>query len=649
MTPGTDAKPDLGVLFVHGIGEQVQGETLVHFADPLAAWLTRWLSRGAVAEPGIGRSGDEGSVVLSGTELEPRDGGPARTLMVVRAESQEGLGGRTEWLLAESWWAKTFQPPKTTTLLLWLITVLPYLLLEQWFTPLRRSARTWSASRAAGGWSSLPPALRVATFFALFLLALPLAALGELVVLLLLVPLLIPIPRLRGFAKTAAVKLSNTLGDSFVLTSSTVQFDAMVRQVAHDLAWLQSEARAVAVVAHSQGSAVAHEAIRQYGTAENLTLFATVGQGLGKLHRVRALRRAHRTAGLASAWLGVAGLYLVTALTPRVVVSFARGDVRPYSTAAWAAGVVAAAVTYGLFRRFVRDAAREEDDLLLPDDRRPERWLNYYASADPVSNGPLFSKPHEGIRELEVWNGASVLTDHTQYTKSQDDFLSCLAIALLSAIDRRSPSAGTVGALERARWRGWWRVWWLSAARLIAAVAGVVTVVRVWTHLSAIGRRISGHTPDFLRTLADDVTKPLRDLLLIGDSKNHQLVGIATVAVVLAAGFVLIAGVWRFWEAKDVERFFRRRDPEPSALGGKQFGWFVASLVLLLVVAVVVSITGDYAAEWNFVGDHPVWSLILVASLALTPILADVALRPRTARLEDALMQRFPQGQTLKP
>ena len=94
----------------------------------------------------------------------------------------------------------------------------------------------------------------------------------------------------------------------------------MVRQVAHDLAWLESQAGTVAVVAHSQGAAVAHEAIRRYGSRENLSLFATVGQGLAKLHRVRALRRTHKTAGFGLAWLGLVGVYVVIALTTRVVL-----------------------------------------------------------------------------------------------------------------------------------------------------------------------------------------------------------------------------------------------------------------------------------------------------------------------------------------
>ena len=36
---------ELGVLLVHGIGQQVQGETLVKFSEPLQCWLQRWISR----------------------------------------------------------------------------------------------------------------------------------------------------------------------------------------------------------------------------------------------------------------------------------------------------------------------------------------------------------------------------------------------------------------------------------------------------------------------------------------------------------------------------------------------------------------------------------------------------------------------------
>ena len=362
--------------------------------------------------------------------------------MVVNAGPDEQLGGRTEWLLAESWWAETFHPPKTTTVILWLFVVLPYLLLEHTYVPLSRSFRIWRSSRTHG-WKYVLAAVRTVGFALFFVAALPIAAVAEVFVSLLLVPLLIPVPSVRNFAKTAVVKLANTLGDCFVLTSSTVQFDAMVRQVAHDLAWLESQAEVVALVAHSQGAAVAHEAIRQYGRAQNLSFFATVGQGLAKLHRVRALRRTHKTAGFGLAWLGLVGVYVVMALTTRVVVSVVRGEVSWVVTALWVAGIVAIAVPYALFRRFMRDSAREEQALLFPPGNRPAEWVNYYASLDPVSNGPLFSEPRpevgasevlNPVKEIEVWNHASLVTDHTSYTKNPDDFLALLAMKLFSKV-----------------------------------------------------------------------------------------------------------------------------------------------------------------------------------------------------------------------
>ena len=597
-------KADLGVLFVHGIGEQLQGETLVQFADPLSTWVVRWLSRGALAEPGIGQTDDDGHVVVSGTRIAPDDGAPARTAMVVNAPPGEQLGGRTDWLLAESWWAETFHPPKTTTVILWLFVVLPYLLLEHTYVPLSRSIRVWRQTR---GWGHVPAALRTVGFALFFVASLPIAAIAEIIVSLLLVPLLIPIPSVRDFAKNAVVKLANTLGDCFVLTSSTVQFDAMVRQVAHDLAWLSSQAETVAVVAHSQGAAVAHEAIREYGPTPNLSLFATVGQGLAKLHRVRMLRRTHKTAGFGFAWLGLVGVYLVMALTTRVVVSFVRGDVSWPLTALWVAGIVAIAVPYALFQRFMRDTVREEQALLFPPDHRPAEWVNYYASLDPVSNGPLFSEPRPEVDEREVWNQASLLTDHTSYTKDPDDFFAHLTMKLFSKIGG-SPPAETIAALDRARWRRAWRVWWLSTSRLVAVASGIIIVYGVWDQLDAIGGRVIDHTPAWLATIVHTFTRPLRTMYLVGDLSSATLVGIATVAVLLAAAFVLVALIWQSWDGRDVGRFFARRDDyaTTSALGGRLFVLFVGSLIILLAIAIYIGVTGDYAAVWNFVGDHVV-------------------------------------------
>jgi hypothetical protein len=589
-----NATQRLGVLFVHGIGEQRQGETLVQFADPVSSWIVRWLSRGALVDAGIGQSDDEGPVAISGTVLEPADDGPARTVMVVGAPPEEQLGGRTEWLLAESWWAQTFRPPKTTTVILWLFVVLPYLLLEHTYVPLSRSFRTWRSS-TTHGWKYVVAALRTIGFALFFVASLPIAAVAEVFVSLLLVPLLIPVPALRDFAKNAVVKLANTLGDCFVLTSSTAQFDAMVRQVAHDLAWLQSQTGTVAIVAHSQGTAVAHEALRAYAGAKRLSLFATVGQGLAKLHRVRALRRGHKTAGFGLAWLGLVGIYVVMALSARVVVSVVRGEVSWIITALWLAGIVAIAVPYALFRRFMRDSAREEQALLFAPGTGPEEWVNYYASLDPVSNGPLFGERRPEVEEIELWNHASMVSDHTSYTKNPDDFMALLVMKLFSKVGGE-PSAETVAVLKRARWCRWWRVWWLSTSRLVVLASGAIAAYGVRHRLDSIGERIIGHTPDLLATIVHTVAKPVRAMYLIGDVSSATLVGIVTVAVVFAAAYIVIALLWRSWDGKEVSRFFARDAGylEAHRYGGWQFVVFVAALVAVLAVAIVIAVTGNY-------------------------------------------------------
>ena len=45
---GERERYDLGVLFVHGIGQQVRGQTLTAWADPVIRWLQLWLGRDPV-------------------------------------------------------------------------------------------------------------------------------------------------------------------------------------------------------------------------------------------------------------------------------------------------------------------------------------------------------------------------------------------------------------------------------------------------------------------------------------------------------------------------------------------------------------------------------------------------------------------------
>jgi hypothetical protein len=642
---GSRARADLGVLFVHGIGEQLQGQTLVRFADPLSRWFTRWFSRDVQIEAAIGTDPSVGEVRISGSELIPGDSAPASTVMLVHPAPEEGMGDRSKWILAESWWAETFRPPKTSALLLWLLLILPYMLLEQFYVPFMRSMRM---SRPGVEGFAFTWARRLG-FFALFLAALPLALLGAVPVIVLLIPLLVPIPRVQSVAKAGALKLASTLGDCFVLISSTVQFDAMVNQVAADLEWLRRRVPKVAVVAHSQGAAVAYEALTRYGCPRNMHLYVTVGQGLGKLMRMRRLQTLHRTARFIVAWAGLVGLVLLAISIPQVAFTIWKNP--SHQAALWVALGIGAALTLGvllMYHFYLRAALREQPDFLTNRAGQLVPWIDYYASADPVSNGPLFNSvppwaAHD-VREIEVWNHASVLSDHTSYAQSEDDFMSCLAQHLCSLVDGWDLPDGDRDLLEHARWRGWWRVWWLTFARVICFASGIATVVRLWHHLTPIGVRVINATPSPLGRFVAVITKPLKALIIVGSPSNQLLAGAATVVVLLVGGYLILTLIWRYWEARDVQRFFHRkpRAERDDPLGGPEFWCFLAAIAIGIEIAVQVGITQGYASSWHLVVHHWPWTLAVLSGLAVGAFVLNRLAGRALSRFERWLMGRYP-------
>jgi hypothetical protein len=203
-----------------------------------------------------------------------------------------------------------------------------------------------------------------------------------------------------------------------------------------------------------------------------------------------------------------------------------------------------------------------------------------------------------------------------------------------------APSAATAATLDRARWRRSWRVWWLSTSRLVAVASGIIIVYGVWDELDSIGQRIIDHTPSWLATIVHTFTKPLRTMYLVGDLSSATLVGIATVAVLLAAAFIVVALIWQSWDGRDVARFFARRPDyaTTSPLGGRLFALFVGSQVILLTVAIYIGITGKYAAVWNFACDHIIWSLVIVVAIAVVLVVVSVLSRPLARRVESALV-----------
>ena len=116
----------VGVLVVHGIGERRREATLTELDDALAGSLRRWLgadrvrvSRHAAADPD-----------------------PAYAHVRIDAGRGESAGA----LIAEGWWAAEVPAPSFTTLLRWLLTVVPFVVPRVLDAGLRRTSMRMDAA-----------------------------------------------------------------------------------------------------------------------------------------------------------------------------------------------------------------------------------------------------------------------------------------------------------------------------------------------------------------------------------------------------------------------------------------------------------------------------------------------------------------------
>jgi len=442
-------RAEFGVLFVHGIGQQGPGRTVASFAAALYSWLFRWNCPEDMPP--------EKSPTFRHAVLSPELGGdPAHVSLAVPLDLSDGQH-HARWLLAESQWANAFTP-RFLDLAHWIWKVSTCLLVVQFVIPMRRH---WRKTRPDAT-CRVPAHKRLAhaPVVLCYAILIGVAAMSSVLVSILLLALAVaaklPVPRIDLAVQWVVVKLAAMLGDSYVLARCPVQFAAMRTQVARDLSWLQDRCDRVAVVAHSQGAAIAH---------------------------------------------------------------------------------------------------------------------HYYASADPVSNGPLPADANSGAapaqaplgghigrpsRCEEVYNSASILTDHNGYLHNQDQFLSELVNDLVAAAHGDSltdPARRRLvldNHLYEARKRRRWLVAWLVSGRAIVAGLGIV----MWWFNP--GRTLKG---------------PMNYLLQPVPPHAQMSDGLARpVAVVLIAAAIYMVAVllpWRIMEKRSTQRFFRTARPSPQRAGAE--------------------------------------------------------------------------------
>jgi hypothetical protein len=640
---------DLGVLFVHGIGNQPKSDTLLRFGEPLQKWLYRWIT-------GDGANAQAASVQVSNADLTLSET-PAHAELVISTSVKQ-----SRWLLAEAWWAKAFPPPRYRDLWKWVLMVSPLAIASHF------ARGYWLARNKSGMLVALGK-------FVLAAIVLPIIVMAMAGLLLLGI---VPIPQLRAAIHRAQLLLVGTVGDSYIYLTSSIKGAAVISKVQKDIKWLaEQHCTKIAIVAHSQGAAVVHAALKQPSTPCP-DLLLTFGSGLNKLLTLDLKR--DKTA-VVSTWLLslsillfawavgfivpslVSGAFLHTEI-PELPVSWLLSllgfDFRNLwmqllfvsaaiylfwlmitllvynkkhktsrktaelsilkaiwfviaisfeSATGWIA--VVAILTFNIFiitegGAFVLLAAviifliwahldrKSSTPFFLNDDIDSQMelkgvgsWKDFYATADPVPNGPLSLQEVSYVKSQPVHNTGSIFSDHSAYWSNLDEFVSHVtrALAQTAGLDIEDMSAGGSARLERARRRRIWRVHWLRSSRWLILVGGIIWM---WA-LRSLAWADASSMPYWLTSAGEAGTTLIANMPVIGAFVSTKPLNLALAKLLWYSGcclamwaaYRLVYCVWLWWEREDLAALF----------SGADYYLFPNSFVVLLTMLVIIAST----------------------------------------------------------
>jgi pimeloyl-ACP methyl ester carboxylesterase len=460
-TNPTSGSTDIGVLVVHGIGNQAENATLGEFDDALVGSLRRWLGPAAVA--GRLQPADGDTPAHAHVTLDDRDGEPLRALV------------------AEGYWADTVLAPQPGTLLRWLLAVVPFVVPRVLDGGLRRNSermdrlrRSRAPHRLAGFaglslWRLVQNVVVVGVTLALlavlvatWLLAVPralydrlsrsqlmrpfarrgVAVVGGLVVGVLVVKLgvglstelqmvlvvLFSLGAALAFTLPRLVNtvLGNFVGDCYALLCDPDTERAMVGRVEERLAWLESQVgdAPVVVVAHSQGTEIARRVLAERDRP--VRGLVTLGSAIAKLGAVGYMRDAPWR------YTGAFALRICSAVMLVLAVVIAAGSwTDPWQLLPAAVLVAVAAAAFTAGRAVLRLLVLGEH----PDERPLKpchvgRWVDFYTSADPVPEGELTLITKSWGYSREIVNSRVPLLDHVKYWSNVQGFCATVALEL---------------------------------------------------------------------------------------------------------------------------------------------------------------------------------------------------------------------------
>lgn len=598
--------------------EQAAAEGHAAQAEPLAPPLRVTLDR---ASPGSGTAEDAAEVAIV---LETADGRQER------------------WLLTECWWADVFPPPTYGELVSWSLRAVPWSIAlhvaqRYWqCSEDRGTRRAWAAVRAAGQLLlalALSPLVVVLLGIALLLGLLPIAQLRSFI-LAAQSTLTATVGDSLAFVESPvrAALIHSRLRDS--LARLQPRCDGMV-VVAHS--------QGAAVVHEALGGRDRPGGggeVRLPAASPAPDTLVTFGAGIGKLVALReapsivremgknpvaaALRWLLFAAGMAGfvylsvrtgalglgqlLWSALLALVVVVVVIALLAMPFAldgplarlQRSTRVRIVASLLVAVLVLAwlvakrsdlgpllwswfAVLGLFASIATILGPHMKMILTTRVCRPpgvRRWVDLYASDDPVSNGALGVREAQAVESVPVWNEGSLLGDHTRYWANRDEFV--LRVVRECAATARSswaallpppptPAAGEPTPSQR-------RVGYLRRSRMLVRLGWLAVFVLVWSRRPELVPQ-PFELPAWLPAWAPAA---FRFLILAG-----------IVALAAAATSALLRWPWLRWVRSEQDSYLASR-PLRSWTWGHPLTAMTIVLALLAVAlqVLVESLTG---------------------------------------------------------
>lgn len=630
--------PHVGVVFVHGIGSQAEGETLREWSRPIIDVIGDVRVRAGLPADPVVR-----------TWVDRRASGNREIEIEVPSPSDAEPDGREHWVMTEAWWAADVASPSFATMVEWLgpggalrrvgETLLPghpnpgvesrkrdHLepdLLDGGASasdpsPSLEPARARPARDRA--WAASTPAARVAVGALLQAFStLILVLYGALRA----IERLIPIGPLKDRVLTGAIDnfMLDWFGDVFVLLGDPGQAAGIRARLTSAIETLNARrCRRVVVVAHSGGAIVSYMTLADPANDHlRVDRLVTLGEGLNLARQIAA------------------------------------GDL---------SGPAAeeATLRYAAIFRSIRE-------------RRPKlQWTDFWASQDPAPVGPV-QRHGDGaqvpIESMAVWNRLELLGDHGTYWDNVEEFLVPLVRRIGSAeLDGADSALFDDAAARRCASEGRRRrLAVLSLWRQLTGLAALSSVLTAFAtqhgFVDRVGRDLGGLVDSIPGR--EIITGPLGILekLLVGASPGFADFAVALGTNILAGG-VAIAILWTLVNPPERSAAWRSR-PEGAtidylillvrAAGIELLGFALVLYLFHLAPSDALGVIGQvvpavlavgalavgativfFVATWmaHRMRSHPTFrNLVVVASMALA--LAGVAAVVAAVALDQAL------------